>query len=110
MAFIEQKPRGFVMAAILVNYAPIIGHVLPLSKLISNVVCKIHLQRISQDQAKAIMKRHDTPENVHLCLPKCEPTIWNEIPGKARSTDLKFQMTQAALLGAINCQLDTIIH
>ena len=63
-------------------------------------------QRISQDQAKAIMKRHNTPENVQLRLPKCEPTIWNEIPGKARSIDLKFQTTQAALLGAINCQLD----
>ena len=78
----------------------------PINEKISNVVDKLRLQRISQDQAKAIMKRHNTPENVQLRLPKCEPTIWNEIPGKARSTDLKFQTIQAALLGAINCQLD----
>ena len=78
----------------------------PINEKISNVVDKLRLQRISQDQAKAIMKRHNTPENVQLRLPKCEPTIWNEIPGKARSTDMKFQTTQAALLGAINCQLD----
>ena len=78
----------------------------PINEKISNVVDKLRLQRISQDQAKAIMKRHNTPENVQLRLPKCEPTIWNEIPGKARSTDLKFQTTQAALLSAINCQLD----
>ena len=78
----------------------------PINEKISNVVDKLHLQRISQDQAKPIMKCHNTPENVHLRLPKCEPTIWNKIPGKARSTDPKFQTTQAALLGTINCQLD----
>ena len=60
----------------------------PINEKISNVVDKLRLQRISQDQAKAITKRHNTPENIHLRLPKCEPTIWNEIPGKARSTDL----------------------
>ena len=81
----------------------------PINEKISSVVDKLRLQRMNQDQAKAIMKRHNTPENVHLRLPKCEPTIWNEIPGKARSTDLKFQTTQTALLGAINCQLDALI-
>ena len=66
----------------------------------------MRLQRVSQDQAKAIAKRHNTPENVQLRLPKCEPSIWNEIPGKARVTDIKFQSTQAALLGSINCQVE----
>ena len=62
----------------------------------------MRLQRLTQDQAKAIAKRH----NVQLRLPKCEPSIWNEIPGKARVTDIKFQSTQAALLGSINCKLE----
>ena len=66
----------------------------------------MRLQRVSQDQAKAITKRHNTPENVQLRLPKCEPSIWNEIPGKARVTDIKFQSTQAALLGSTNCQFE----
>ena len=62
----------------------------PINEKISNVD-KLCLQQINQDQAKAIMKRHNTPENVHLRLPKCEPTIWNEIPGKARLIYLKFK-------------------
>ncbi|XP_028403989.1 uncharacterized protein LOC114526591 [Dendronephthya gigantea] len=77
-----------------------------INEKVSSIVDKLRLKRISQEQAKAIMKRHNTPENVQIRLPKCETTIWNEIPGRARSTDLKFQTTQAALLGAINCQLE----
>ena len=77
-----------------------------ISEKIGGLVNKLRLQRVSQDQAKAITKRHNTPENVQLRLPKCEPSIWNEIPGKARVTDIKFQSTQAALLGSINCQLE----
>ena len=52
------------------------------------------------------MKRHNKPENVDIRLPKCEQSIWNEIPGKARVTDVKFQTIQTTLLGAINCQLE----
>ena len=62
----------------------------PINEKISNVVDKLRLQRISQDQAKAIMKRHNTPENVQLRLPKCEPTIWNEILGKATILDKNY--------------------
>ena len=46
----------------------------------SSVVEKLRLQRISQIKPKR--------------------------PGRVRAMDLKFQATQAALLGAINCQLD----
>ena len=72
-----------------------------ISEKIGGFVNKLRLQRVSQDQAKAIAKRHNTPVNVQLRLPKCEPSIWNEIPAKARVTDIKFQSTQAVLLGSI---------
>ena len=52
------------------------------------------------------MKRHNTLENADVRLPKCEQSIWNEIPGKTRLNDLKFQSTQAMLLASINCQLE----
>ena len=60
--------------------------------------------RTNQRQSKAIMKQHNKPENVDIRLPKCEQSIWNEIPGKACVTDVKFQTIQTVLLGAINCQ------
>ena len=46
-----------------------------INEKISNVVEKLSLQRVSQEQAKAIVKRHNTPENVHIRLPRCEPSI-----------------------------------
>ena len=41
-----------------------------------------------------------------LKLPKCEPSIWYEIPGKTRVNDIKFQSTQALLIASVNCQLE----
>ena len=73
---------------------------------VAGVVNKLCLQRISQDQSKAMIKRHSTPQNVDLKLPKCEPSIWNEIPGKTRVNDIKFQSTQALLIASVNCQLE----
>ena len=60
---------------------------------VAGVVSKLCLQRISQDQRKAMIKRHRTPQNVNLKLHKCEPSIWNEIPGKTLVNDIKFQST-----------------
>ena len=73
---------------------------------VGGVVNKLCLQRISQDQSKAMIKRHSTPQNVNLKLPKCEPSLWNEIPGKTRVNDVKFQSTQALLIASVNCQLE----
>ena len=73
---------------------------------VAGVVNKLCLQRISQDQSKAMIKRHSTPQNVNLTLPKYEPSIWNEIPGKTRVNDIKFQSTQALLIAFVNCQLE----
>jgi hypothetical protein len=77
-----------------------------INEKVAGVVNKLCLQRISQEQSKAIMKRHNPPENIKLRLPKVEPSIWNEIPGKTRVNDLKFQSTQAILLASVNCQLE----
>ena len=63
-------------------------------------VNKLRLQRITQKQFKTNMKRHYKSENVEIRLPKCEQSIWNELPGKARVTDVKFQAIQTALLTA----------
>ena len=50
---------------------------------VPGVVNKLCLQRISQDQSKAMIKHHSTPQNVNFKLPKCEPSIWNQIdPGQ----------------------------
>ena len=73
---------------------------------VAGVVNKLCLQRISQDQSKAMIKRPITPKNVNLKLPKCEPSIWNEISGKTRVNDLKFHSTQALLIASVNCQLE----
>ena len=43
---------------------------------IANELCQL---RINQEQSKSIMKRHCTPENVKVGLPRCELSIWNEI-------------------------------
>ena len=72
----------------------------------AGVVNKLCLQRISQDQSKAMIKRHSTPQNVNLKLPKCESSLWNEILGKTRVNDVKFQSTQALLIAFVNCQLE----
>ena len=53
-----------------------------------------------------MIKRHSTPQNVNLKLPKCEPSLWNEIPGKTWVNDVKFQSTQALLIASVNCQLE----
>ena len=73
---------------------------------IASIINKLQLQRITQEQSKSIMKHHYRPENVEVRLPKCEQSIWNEIPGKARVTDVKFQTVQTLLLSSINCQLE----
>jgi hypothetical protein len=77
-----------------------------INEKIASIVNKLRLQRITQEQSKSIMKRHNKPENVEVRLPKCEQSIWNEIPGKARVTDVKFQTVQTVLLSSINCQLE----
>ncbi|EDO33597.1 predicted protein [Nematostella vectensis] len=66
---------------------------------------KLHLQRISAEQCKLKIKQHFTPENVKVRLPKCEPSIWDPIPGKTRVYDVQLQSTQAMLLSSIKCQL-----
>ena len=47
-----------------------------ISEKIGGLVNKLRLQRVSQDQAKAITKLHNTPENVQSRLPKCEPRVF----------------------------------
>ena len=73
---------------------------------VDGVVNKLCLQRISQDQSEAMIKHHSTPQNVNLKLLKCEPSIWDEIPGKTRVNDIKCQSTQALLIASVNCQLE----
>ena len=46
-----------------------------INEKVSGVVNKLCLQRISQEQSKAMMKRHITPENIQVRLPKCEQSI-----------------------------------
>lgn len=72
---------------------------------VAAVVNKLCLKRISQDQSKSLLKKHLTPENIKMKLPKCEQSIWNQIPGPVRVADVKLQSTQTLLLSAINCQL-----
>jgi len=76
-----------------------------INEKVATVINKLCLQRISQDQSKIIMKLHNTPENIKVRLTKCEQSIWNQMPGKVRINDVKFQTTQAMLLSSINCQL-----
>lgn len=52
------------------------------------------------------MKRHNTPENVMVCLRKCEQSIRNQLPARTRVNDVKLQSSQALLLSSVNCQLE----
>ena len=73
---------------------------------VAGVVNKLRLSRVSVEQCKTLIKRHKTPENVKLRLPKCENSIWTQLPTRTRSTDAKLQATQQILLASINCQLE----
>ena len=73
---------------------------------VADVVNKLCLKRVSQDQSRTIMKRHNTPENVMVRLPKCEQSIWNQLPARTRVNDVKLQSSQALLLSSVNCQLE----
>ncbi|KAK3741553.1 hypothetical protein QZH41_002935 [Actinostola sp. cb2023] len=77
-----------------------------INEKVAEVVNKLCLKRVSQEQSKAIIKRHNTPENVKTRLPKCEQSIWNQLPARTRVNDVKFQTTQAMLLASVNCQLE----
>ena len=70
---------------------------------IADVADKLH--RVSTDQCKALIKRHLTPENIKVRLPKCENSIWTQLSARTRASDAKLQTTQQILLAAINCQL-----
>ena len=61
---------------------------------IADVANKLCLHRVSTDQCKALIKRHLTPEDIKVRLPKCENSIWTQLPA------------QQMLLAAINCQLE----
>ena len=39
-------------------------------------------------------------------LPKCEQSIWNQLPARMRVNDVKLQSSQALLLSSVNCQLE----
>lgn len=39
-------------------------------------------------------------------MPKCENSIWTQLPARTRASDAKLQITQQILLAAINCQLE----
>ena len=60
---------------------------------IAGVVNKLCLHRVSTDQCKAVIKRHVTPENIKVRLPKCENSIWTQLPARARASDAKLQTT-----------------
>ena len=76
-----------------------------ISEKVAAVVNKLCLKRISQEQSKILMKRHNTTENFKVRLPKCERSIWNQIEGHIRVNDVKLQGTQSLLLSSIYCQL-----
>ena len=73
---------------------------------IADVANKLCLHRISTDQCKALIKRHLTPENIKVRLPKCENSIWTQLTARTRANDAKLQTTQQMLQAAINCQLE----
>ena len=73
---------------------------------IADVANKLCLHRVSTDQCKALIKRHLTPENIKVRLPKCENSIWTKLPARTRASDAKLQTAQQMLLAAINCQLE----
>ena len=55
-----------------------------INEKVADVVNKLCVKRVSQDQSKEIMKGHNTPENVMLCLPKREQSIWNQLSARTR--------------------------
>lgn len=73
---------------------------------IADVANKLCLHQVSTDQCKALAKCHLTPENIKVRLPKCENSIWTQLPARTRASDAKLQTTQQLLLAAINCQLE----
>ena len=73
---------------------------------IADVADKLFLHRVSTDQCKALIKRHLTPENIKVRLPKCENSIWTQLSARTRASDAKLQTTQQILLAVINCQLE----
>lgn len=64
-----------------------------ISEKVATVVNRLSLKR---------MKKHNTPENIAVRLPKCEQSIWNQIPGHIRVNDVKLQGTQSLLLSSVN--------
>ena len=73
---------------------------------IADVANKLCLHRVSAGQCKALIKRHLTPKNIKVRLPKCENSIWTQLPAPTRASDAKLQITHQILLAAINCQLE----
>ena len=39
-------------------------------------------------------------------MPKCENSIWTQLPARTRASDAKLKITKRILLAAINCQLE----
>ena len=76
-----------------------------INEKVADVVNKLCVRRVGQDQSREIMKRHNTPENVMVRLPKCEQSIWNQLPARTRVNDVKLS-SQALLLSSVNCQLE----
>ena len=73
---------------------------------IADVADNLCLHRVSTDQCKALIKRHRTPENIKVHLPKCENSIWTQLSARTRANGAKLKTTQQILLAAINCQLE----
>ena len=64
---------------------------LKINEKVADVVNKLCVKRVSQGQSKEIMKRHNIPENVMVRLPKCEQSIWNQLPARTRVNAIKPQ-------------------
>ena len=77
-----------------------------INEKVADVVNKLCVKRVSQGQSKEIMKRHNIPENVMVRLPKCEQSIWKQLPARTRGNGVKPQSSQALLLSSVNCQLE----
>lgn len=51
------------------------------------------------DKLNSLYDKYRTPENCEfLCVPRLNPPLWNEVPHKARSSDLAMQDVQKAIL------------
>ena len=53
-----------------------------INEKIAGIVNKLRLQRITQEQSKAIMKRHIKPENVGLGCPNVNKAYGMKFPAK----------------------------